>query len=40
MLEHVDLQQILILDIETVPVYSSFNDVPENFQKLWEQKTA
>jgi len=40
MLEHVDLQQILVLDIETVPVYSSYNDVPANFQKLWEQKTA
>lgn len=39
MLEHVDLQQILVLDIETVPVYPSFMEVPEDFQKLWEQKT-
>lgn len=39
MLEHVDLQQILVLDIETVPVYSSFNEVPLHLQKLWEQKT-
>lgn len=39
MLEQVDLQQILVLDIETVPVYATFNEVPEHFQKLWEQKT-
>ncbi|HXI00228.1 MAG TPA: 3'-5' exonuclease [Sphingobacteriaceae bacterium] len=39
MFEQVDLQQILVLDIETVPVYATFNEVPEHFQKLWEQKT-
>jgi len=39
MLENLDLQQILILDIETVPQYGSYDDVPENFQELWEQTT-
>lgn len=39
MLEQVDLQQILILDIETVPQFPSFNEVPENFAQLWGQKT-
>ena len=39
MLEHVDLQQILVLDIETVPLYSCFDAVPEHLQRLWEQKT-
>jgi len=39
MLENLDLQQVLILDIETVPQYGSYDDVPENFQELWEQKT-
>lgn len=39
MLEIIDLQKILVLDIETVPQYSSFNQVPEHFAELWEQKT-
>jgi len=39
MLDNIDLQQVLILDIETVPQYGSYDDVPENFQELWEQKT-
>lgn len=37
--DNLDLQQVLVLDIETVPQYSSFEEVPEDFQKLWEQKT-
>lgn len=39
MLEHIDLSQLLVLDIETVPQYSSFDEVPETFKNLWEQKT-
>ncbi len=39
MLENLDLQQILVLDIETVPQYASFDEVPENFTELWAQKT-
>lgn len=39
MLEHIDLSQLLVLDIETVPQYSNYNDVPEHFKELWEQKT-
>lgn len=39
MLEHIDLQQVLVLDIETVPNYPTYGEVPEHFQKLWEQKT-
>lgn len=39
MLEQTDLQQILILDIETVPQYPTFSDLPGNFASLWEQKT-
>lgn len=39
MLENVDLQQILVLDIETVPQYSSFNELPADYQQLWDQKT-
>ena len=39
MLENIDLQQVLVLDIETVPQYSSFDDVSKQFQQLWDHKT-
>jgi 3'-5' exonuclease len=35
-----DLRKIVFLDIETVPQYASFADVPEPFKKLWETKAA
>lgn len=40
MLNQIDLQNILILDIETVPQYSSFEQLPENLKKLWDLKTT
>ena len=39
MLEQLDLQNILVLDIETVPQYATFEEVPVHFQKLWDLKT-
>lgn len=39
MLENIDLQQVLVLDIETVPQYASFEEVPDHFMELWAQKT-
>lgn len=39
MLENLDIRQILVLDIETVPQYSSFQEVPGQYQGLWEYKT-
>lgn len=39
MLNQIDLQNIMVLDIETVPQYRTFEEVPENFQKLWTHKT-
>ena len=33
------IQNILFLDIETVPQYSSFEDMPENMRQLWERKS-
>lgn len=39
MLENIDLHQVLVLDIETVPQYPSFNEVPEPFTELWAKKT-
>lgn len=39
MLDNIDLQQVLVLDIETVPQYPSFNELPAEYQQLWDQKT-
>lgn len=39
MLENIDLTRVLVLDIETVPQYSSFEEVPGEYQNLWEYKT-
>lgn len=39
MLKTLDLSQVIVLDIETVPQYQSFNEVPANMQELWDQKT-
>ena len=38
MLNKISLENILFLDIETVPAYPDFAEVPEKFQKLWEKK--
>lgn len=39
MLKTLDLNQVMVIDIETVPQYPSFQDVPPHFQELWEHKT-
>lgn len=39
MLENIDLNQVLVLDIETVPQYANYDEVPSHFQELWEHKT-
>lgn len=39
MLEHIDLNNILFLDIETVPAVYSFSDLSPVFQELWNEKT-
>lgn len=38
MFKHINIQHILFLDIETVPVYPDYNSMPERFQKLWDIK--
>jgi len=38
MLNNISLENILFLDIETVPAFPDFTEVPEKFQKLWEKK--
>lgn len=39
MLEQLDLQNLMVIDIETVPQYSSYEQLPPHFQKLWAAKT-
>lgn len=38
MLENLNLSNILFLDIETVPQYASFEQLPEKVKILWEKK--
>ncbi|HJZ39779.1 MAG TPA: ribonuclease H-like domain-containing protein [Bacteroidales bacterium] len=40
MLDQLKIGNILFLDIETVPAYPSFDQVPENFRMLWEKKAV
>jgi len=39
MLNQFDLKEILFLDIETVPQKAEFDELSENQQKLWEEKS-
>jgi hypothetical protein len=39
MLQHLDLEKILFLDIETVPGFPQWQDVPERLRPLWEKKS-
>jgi len=38
LIENLNIDNILFLDIETVPNYPKFDDVPDRFKKLWEKK--
>ena len=40
MLSKIKNNQILFLDIETVPAVSSFNDLSPQMQKLWQKKST
>lgn len=39
MLENISLENILFLDIETVPQHASFDDVPESEREHWQRKS-
>lgn len=39
MLANQNIENILFLDIETVPEYPNYSDVPDRFQKLWDKKS-
>ena len=38
MLDNINPENILFLDIETVPEHPEFKNAPDNFRKLWEKK--
>jgi DNA polymerase elongation subunit (family B) len=38
MLELVNLENILFIDIETVPMYADFDQLPDIYKKLWTRK--
>ena len=40
MLPQIDLLDVLVLDIETVPQFPSFEELPKNMQNLWDLKTT
>lgn len=37
-MEKIPLEKILFLDIETVPAFKTYDDLPDNFRKLWDKK--
>lgn len=39
MLEQYDLNNLMVIDIETVPQYSSHDQLPGHMKKLWDLKT-
>ena len=40
MIDRINPQDVLFLDIETVPQYPSFEDLPDNYKELWDKKTT
>lgn len=39
MLYNLNLEDVLFLDIETVPQYPDYHELPEEFRKLWDKKS-
>lgn len=39
MLKEVNLNKVFVIDIETVPLYQYFEEMPEHMQSLWDNKT-
>ena len=39
MLYNLNIENILFLDIETVPMVAGYELLPENFKKLWDKKS-
>jgi len=39
MIQNISLEKVLFLDIETVPLYGKWEEIPQTEQKLWDKKT-
>ena len=40
MLDKINIENVLFLDIETVPQFSNFEDVPQEFKEFWDKKST
>jgi hypothetical protein len=40
MLDKLNLESVLFLDIETVPAYEDYSQMPDDFKKLWDHKAS
>jgi hypothetical protein len=40
MLDHLKVENILFIDIETIPQWQQYNDMEERWRKLWDKKAA
>lgn len=40
MLDHIKIDEVLFLDIETVSQYSSYQELDESFKHLWDKKSS
>jgi 3'-5' exonuclease len=38
MIKDINVENVLFLDIETVPAFKSYDEMPEVFRKLWDKK--
>lgn len=38
MLDQLNIEEVLFLDIETVPLFPAYNEMPGDWQKLWAEK--
>ena len=40
MLNHINLENVLFLDIETVPIHPKYADLPDELRPFWDKKAA
>ena len=40
MLDHVKIEKVLFLDIETVPQYATYDELPERLKEFWNHKAT
>lgn len=40
MLSNLNIEDVLFIDIETVPQQASYDDISDNFKKLWDKKST